>query len=294
MTNEEKEVFAGLLKKIYAVTDEEVAGLYNEAGELTNVDSILSKDSDRIARFKKEKNDEYKRAEIKTAQKFESYLKEKYDVGDSELMGTDLIDSAFEKQSTALSEKLKAKLNPDDIEKHPVYIAKRAEFEKQIRAKEKEIEDRIAAKESEWNRKAVFDEVKNGALTELDLGYLLPENSERANALKSVFIEKLGKANFIKNEKGEIQLLDSDSKPLEDAHGKMITLKEYQEQLAGQFFDKKIASQRSNAGNRSNEGQQSNITLKDQGDFQTQMATAKTAEERAAIMSAAKATGIVK
>lgn len=292
MTDKEKEVLQGFLSKTLGVTNEEIAGLYNEAGELTDVSLLLEKDSQRVQKFKTEKDNQFKAGEKKSAQKFENHLKEKYGV-ESDLIGIDLIDHVFETKTAELQEKLTKKINPDDIEKHPAFIAKRAEWEKSWKEKEnKLIEDHKAEKE-EWNRKQTLAQIAKIALQDVESNFILPENAARAAALKDVLVRELSSENYLIQEDGSIRILDKDNKAKEDVHGNMISFKEHIEQLASKFFDKKQAQARGNAGNQSQQQQTGTIVIKDQSDLQAKMAEAKTPEERAAVTKAAKANGLM-
>jgi proteasome assembly chaperone (PAC2) family protein len=48
MTTEEKKIFETTLQKVFKLTAEEMAGLYNEAGELTDLSLIEQKDAEKI------------------------------------------------------------------------------------------------------------------------------------------------------------------------------------------------------------------------------------------------------
>jgi hypothetical protein len=293
MTNEEKESLSRFFKKIYNVTDEEIASLYNDAGELTTVDPLLTKDSERVARFKQEKSDQFKLGEKKAHQKIESHLKEKYDITDSELIGAELIDFVVEAQTSELKEKLTKKVDPSDIEKHPAFIAKRSEWEKTLTAKDKEWQDKFESRESEWNKKQTLGEVAKHGLTYLETNFVLPEDPQRAANFKNIFARELEAGNYSLQENGDPIILDKDGNPAEDAHGRMISFKDHIDQIGMKYFDKRQANQRGNSGNQNQQNNTQAIVIKDQSEFSQKMAEAKTAEDRAAIMSAAKTAGIV-
>lgn len=292
MNKTEREVFDSFLKKIYNLNDEEIAGLYNEAGELDKTDLILTKDSERVSKFKKEKGDEFKNGEKKAMIRIEKHLKEKYNV-ESDLLGEELIDHVFDAKTSELTEKLSKKFNADDIEKHPAFIQKRTEFEKQLKAKDTEWEGKITAKEAEWNQKQSRAQVSKLALTHVETNYLMPENATRANALKDVLIREFDSNNYDLPDNSDPIILDKDGKPLEDEHGRMISFKDYTDRIASKYFDKKVANQRGNAGNQQQQQQGQPITVKDQSEFKEKMANAKTSEERAAIMKAGKEAGLL-
>lgn len=294
MTDNEKEVFQKFLSKTLNITPEEVVSLYNETGELTNVDLLLQKDSERVANYKKAQSDQFKLGEKKAHEKVEKHLREKYEIADTELIGAELIDFVFETQTAELKEKLGKKIDVNDIEKHPAFIAKRNEWEKNLKAKDTEWEEKLNAQQSEWNRKQTLAQVSKAALLKLETDFILPENAQRAAALKDVLIREIENGNYSLQDNGEPIILDKEGKPLEDAHGKMISFKDYTEGLASKFFDKRQANQRSNAANQQQQQSGQAIIIKNQDDFRKASLEAKTPEEQVAVMKAAREAGIVK
>lgn len=292
MTDKEKEVFNGFLSKTLNLSSEDVASLYNEAGELTTVDLLLQRDSERVKKFKTDNESQFKAGEKKAFEKIEKYVKTTFNIGDTELLGTELIDHAFKTQTAELQEKLSKKFDPAEIEKHPAFIAKRAEWENKEKSLVKEWEGKLESEKNQWNQQITLGQVSQTALNYIQDNFIMPENAERAAYLKQVFVEEVKKRSYNTQEGSDPIILNGD-KPLEDEFGHIVPFKTFIEGLGGKLFDKKIAQQRGNAGNQPTPPSGQPIVIKDQSDFKVKMAEATTPEDRAAVMKAAKVAGLV-
>jgi hypothetical protein len=282
MTKEEKNILEAFLLKTLNLSGEAISGLFNAEGELTDLSTAIEADANRVAKFKAEKQNEFNKGLEKGASKIEKAIKEKYQV-DSDLIGVELLDHVIEAQTAEIQEKLKSKSKDDDFEKHPKYIEFKKNFESQLKAKEQEWEGKLQERESEWVRKETLNKVTKLAFNSLENEYLLPENKDRASALKDVLNREIESGNYKIDESGEVVLLDKDGKPLEDKHGKFIAFKEYVDSIAGKYFDKKVANPRGNSGNQNQPGNQPTGAFKTKEEFQEAMFNAKTNEEKAAV-----------
>lgn len=284
MTNEEKQILEAFLSKTLNLTGETISGLYDSEGQLKDLSTAITADANRIAKFKTEKQNEFNRGLEKGASKIEKAIKDKYSI-ESDLIGVDLLDHVIELQTSELNEKLKAKSEKDaDFEKHPKYLTFKQEHEKMLKAKDQEWEKKLNEKESEWNRKETLSKVAKFAFTELETGYILPENIERANALKDVLQREIESGNYSFDQDNNPILIDKEGKPVEDSHGNLINFKEYVNGLASKYFDKKIANPRANAGNNNQQTQHSNGVFKSQDEYLEAARNAKTAEEQSAVL----------
>ena len=111
------------LSKVFKLDAEKLATLYNEAGELTDLNIVIEADEKRVAKFNTEKTAQYNRGIKEGAGKIEKELKEKFAV-DSDLVGVELVDSIVIKQTEEAQERSK------DITKHPDYIKLEASIDK--------------------------------------------------------------------------------------------------------------------------------------------------------------------
>ncbi len=291
MTNKEKEILEAFLSKTLNLGGEAISGLFNTEGELIDLKIAEDADASRVAKLKTEKQNEFNKGLEKGASRIEKLIKEKYQI-ESDLLGVELVDHLIESQTTELTEKLKSKGKDDDFEKHPKYIEFKKAHESQLKAKDKEWEEKVNQKESEWTRKETLNKVAKLAFTELETGYVLPENATRANALKEVLQRELEAGNYKVDESDEPILLDKEGIPLQDDHGNMIKFKEHVNNLAGKYFDKKVANQRGNAGNNNQQQQQTGV-FKTKEEYLEAARNAKTPEEGSKVLQIYKNSNLV-
>lgn len=291
MTKEEKNILEAFLLKTLNLSGEAVSGLFNTEGELIDLSTAIEADANRVAKFKTEKQNEFNRGLEKGASKIEKAIKEKYQV-DSDLIGVELLDHVIEAQTAEIQEKLKSKSKDDDFEKHPKYIEFKKNFESQLKAKEQEWQGKLQEKESEWVRKETLNKVSKLAFNSLENEYVLPENKDRANALKEVLNREIESGNYKIDESGEVVLLDKDGKPLEDNHGKFIAFKEYVDSIAGKYFDKRVANPRGNAANQNQPSNQHAGVFKSQDEYLEAVRNANTPEEQVAVLQKYKSSNL--
>ena len=127
MTEAEQKKLNGFLSKTLKMDDEELASLYNEAGELTSLTAAEKADTSRVAKLKEENDSQYKRGQKEVATKFETKLKEKYGVSSDET-GIDLVDLIL----TTELEKVKGK-GDEDITAHPEYLKLKSESDRMLK-----------------------------------------------------------------------------------------------------------------------------------------------------------------
>ncbi|HZK62397.1 MAG TPA: hypothetical protein VFC41_09980 [Anaerovoracaceae bacterium] len=237
------QAFETYLQKVLKLTAEEVASLYNEAGELTDFTLVEQKDAARITKLSSDKTNQYNRGLKEGAEKLEKAIKEKYEV-ESDFIGLELFDHVIE---TKVSEVGSA--NPEEVMKHPEVIKALNEKDKALRAKDKEWQSKIADKEKEINKSNLFNKVKAKAIAEFEnLKPILPENANKAQALKDVLLSELVKFNY--QEDGEnFIILKEDGTPLKNEHGYDVTFQDHIKGHAEKYFDFKTAEERSSSAN---------------------------------------------
>jgi hypothetical protein len=199
---------------------------------------IEKKDADRISKLSTDKTNQYSRGLKEGAQKTEKELKEKYEV-ESELVGLELFDYIIE---TKVDEVKKA--DPGEVLKHPDVIKALNEKDKLLRAKDKDWQKKLEDKEKEVNKSNLFSKVKAKALVEFDnLKPILPENANKAQALKDVLLSELTKFNYQEDGDGFI-ILKEDGTPLKNEHGYDVTFGDHIKSHAEKYFDFKVAEER--------------------------------------------------
>jgi hypothetical protein len=257
------EAFEAFLQKAFKLTAEDVAGLYNEAGELTDFSLIEQKDAARITKLSSDKTNQYNRGLKEGAEKLEKALKEKYDV-ESDFIGVELFDHIIEAKVAEVKG-----AGEGEVMKHPDVIKALNEKDKALKAKDKELIDKLKAKEDEINAANLFKEVESFGLAEFDnLNPILPADAKKAKALKDVLTSDLKKYKYQKDGDGYI-VLKEDGTPLQDAHGNNVNFKDHIKEHAEKYFDFKTAEDRSSSGNQ-NTGSQAGKKVrmpKDKDDY---------------------------
>jgi hypothetical protein len=234
--------FEAFVVKAFKLTPEEVASLYNEAGELTDFSLIDQKDTARIQKLITDRTSQYNKGFKEGAEKLEKAIKEKYEV-ESELTGVDLFDHVVE---TKVADVKGAA--PEDVMKHPEVIKLINTHTKEKKNLAKEWQDKLDAKESEINQNNLFKDVESAALAEFEnLNPILPEDARKAKALKDVFIAEVKKHKHQKEGDG-FSVLKDDGTLLTDEKGFPVTFASHIKNIAETYFDFKTAEERSSSG----------------------------------------------
>ena len=275
MTEAEQKKLNGFLSKTLKMDDEELASLYNEAGELTSLTAAEQADTARVTKLKEDQASQYKRGQKEVASKMEAQLKDKFGV-DSDLTGVELVDFIL----TTELEKVKGK-GDEDITAHPEYLKLKSESDRMLKAKDKEWQKKIDDLELKHTRESMFSKVKERAFAELDnLRPILPEDAKKAQKWKEKYIEDFRAYDFTEQD-GMIVVL-KDGKPLQDSHGYNKSFADLVKETAAEFFDFQTAESRSSAANQQT---QSNFAApRNEDEFIQKMREAKTPEEQAKVM----------
>ncbi len=247
MKPEERKILDDSLVKLFKITPEKLASLYNEAGDLIDFTPVIDLDAERVSRHSGEKNDQYKRGVKEGAQKIEREIKEKYNV-ESELVGIDLVDHI-------IVEKVSESKSSESIQKHPEFLAARAGWEKEQKARDREWQKKLDDKDREYQRSKIFDSVRTKALDQLaEAKPILPQDPRKAEQWKQIFIRELESGNYQIAEDGTILVLDKEGNALKDDHGYNKVFNEYTKELMEKYFEFQTAEQRSSSGNKEHSG----------------------------------------
>ena len=275
MTDAEKKVLEGFLSKTLKIDTEEMASLYNDAGELSDLSKAAEADSARIKKLKDDASSQHKRGLKEGASKVENELKDKYEV-DSDLIGVELVDFI-------LGEKIKeTKSSDEDITKHPEFIRSKLEFDKLLKAKDKEWQKKFEDQDVTYKKQFLFSKVKEKALVELDgLRPILPEDGKKAQRWKDKFVEEF--QNFEYQEQDGTIVVLKEGKPLTDSHGYSKSFADHVKDTASDFFEFQASSDRSSPANRTQQQTQT-VTIKNDAEYVAAMREAKTPQDRIKIM----------
>ena len=272
------EAFEAFVQKAFKMSAEEVASLYNDAGELTDFSTIERKDAERIMKLSTDKTNQYNRGLKEASLKLEKAIREKYDI-DSDLTGVELVDFVIGQQLEGADTK-----DTGDVMKHPDVIKLINEHGKALKAKDKEWSSKLTEKESEVSRAMLFGKVKNVALSEFEaLKPILSEDARKASAQKEIFVRELEKSNY-QDDGGNIIVLGGNNEIMKDEHGHPVSFSDHVRKVAETYFDFRAADDRSSPGNRDSSGGQRVKVPTNNDEYVAAMRNAKTPEEKKQIM----------
>jgi len=247
VTKEESKILNEFLSKTLKVDAEDLATLYNEAGDLTGLQIAYDADALRIKKQSEDRTSQYNRGLKEAATKFEKEIKTKYEV-ESDLVGVELVDSIV------LSKVEETKGAGKDITKHPEMLKARADWEKEQKKRDDGWQEKLDAKDKEFTRAILLDKVKSKGLVLLDeLNPILNDEPQKAAQWKQVFINDLTSNNFQEHD-GDFIVLDKEGNPLKDAHGYDRKFKEFHKEIADKYFSYQKAEERSSSGNKDSTG----------------------------------------
>jgi len=273
------EAFEAFVSKAFKLTTEDLASLYNEAGELKDFSLLITKDAERTTKFQSDAKNQYSRGLKEAAQKLEKEIREKYDV-DSDLIGVELLDHIIETKTAEVKG-----AGSEDVLKHPDVIKLINQHLKEKKTLDKEWQTKLENKEKEVNRNNLMSKIKSQALAEFrNLNAILPEDAKKAQALEDVLLQGLDKYNYQETEDG-FSVLKEDGTSLLDEHGYPVTFQTHVKAHAERFFDFKKAEERSSPANKPT-GQAVKVSMpKDEADYVNKMKdTSLTPQERVDLM----------
>jgi hypothetical protein len=249
MKAEEQTKLNETLSKVFKLDAEQLATLYNEAGDLTDLKAVIDADAERIAKFNKIGKQQLDRGIKEGAEKIERAVKEKYEV-ESDLIGAELVELIVAKQVEATAK------NTKDITKHPEYIKLETSIEKKLKDRDKDWEKKLEDKEREFNRAKLFEKVRDKALVSLDgRKPILPNDVEKAQVWKETYLNELRQGNYQEGDAGEIIVLDKDGNVMKDKHGNPVTFAEFEKSISDKYFEYQKAEPRTSAGNQTQQQQ---------------------------------------
>jgi len=237
------EAFETFAVKVLKLTSEELASLYNEAGELNDFKLIETKDAERVTKANKVLKDQRGLAFKEGAESVEKAIKVKYGI-DSELTGVELFDHVVETKVTEVKG-----AGSEDILKHPDVIKLVNQHSRDKQKWDTEWQAKLDAKENEINQANLFKEIEEAALVDFEsFNPILPEDPKKAKALKDVYIAEVKKRKHQKEKEGFSVLAEDGKTVLTDEHGYPVSFTDSNKSIAERYFDFKVAENRSSSG----------------------------------------------
>ncbi len=243
MSEQEKKILNEFLSKTLKIDDEQIAGLYNEAGELNSLQVGAEAIAQLVGQHRKVNTDQFNRGLKEGASKIEKEIRSKYEF-ESELQGVELVDAIV------LSKIDETKGATKDISKHPEMIRARSEWEKELKKHDAEWQEKLEAKDKEFERGKLLEKVKTKGLAMLEeLRPILPGDANKAMQWKQTFLNDLTSVNF-QEVADDFVVLDREGKPMEDPYGRQRKFKEFHREVADKYFEFHKAEDRSSSGNK--------------------------------------------
>lgn len=245
MKAEEQTKLNETLSKVFKLDAEQLATLYDEAGDLTDLTAVIQADEKRIAKFNSDKTSQYNRGIKEGAEKIEKSLREKYDV-ESDLIGVELVDHIVSQQVETVQ-----KASPKDITKHPDYVKLEASITKREKEIAREWQKKLEDREREFNKEKLFEKIKDKALVNLESRKpIFPTDPKKAQVWRETYLNELRQGNYQESEDGMPIVLDKDGNVLKDSHGNTVTFEEYEKSISDKYFEYQKAEQRTSSGNQ--------------------------------------------
>ncbi|HCC71256.1 MAG TPA: hypothetical protein DEQ09_08920 [Bacteroidales bacterium] len=289
---DEKTILIGVLTKTLNKSEQEVTELlYQGEGEnielrKTIMDDILALDSKRVANIKKNTpvdkerlDNEYKRGQKETLDKFEKSVREKYS-SESEKKGVELIDEIISSKQKA------SKLTDDEVKKHPLYV----DLEKDRVTKDEH--ERVIKEYDDYKKKIErenkFVSIKERARLKLqEMKPIISDNALVAKTREEDFLRKFEIYDY-QVDGDNILVLKSDGTRLEDGHGNPLPFNNLIENIAANNYDFPLQDKKGGTGgNVDGDGKPLHITIpKTPEEYSQAIANAQNLDEKIAIKKA--------
>lgn len=299
-----EQILLSLVKAQLNMTEEQVAELLYQPSE-ENADEkvlkpdalqvLLDKDVARVAELRKTADTSeiftqaYNKAKGEERSKIEKALATKYGVDKGEHNLENFIDAIITNSvNTQVSDK---GITDDKVKAHPMFVQMEADFTNQI----------TALKEAHTTE---LDKIKQGKIAETiaagavstamsyfsDLNPVLSKDANRAANQRNTYKGLFDQYDWEDQGEGKDPLPMKDGKRLEDAHGNAINLKQLSFNLANQYFDLQVQTQKKSTNNNNDQDDQGNpgtITVpKDEDALAMALLEAEDSATREAIQTA--------
>lgn len=289
----------GLLTKTLNMSEDEIKSLiYKEDTDNELKDDalqlLLDQDAERISKIKEanksSRDDQYKRGQRETAEKWEKDIRTTFGIED-DLTGDELLAKVVEIKAEGSGD---GDLTDDKVKAHPVYIALQREKDKSIKDMEAEHKRALEEAESNFNNKVTKTSVNQRAIQYIrSKNPILPEDASKATKRLNLVTHELESYNF-KQDGDDILVVDENGQLLTDAHNNPITFESLVDGIGDTYFDFQKPDDKGGKGgtgtgnkNDFGKGNFSRVKVPQSAEeLEEALKNAKTPEERTAISQA--------
>lgn len=242
------EILKEFLVKTLNITSDEAAELFDTENKFIEEKSRLlyDKDAERIARFKIERDNQFKRGAKLGKEELERAVKERFSVN-SDKFGIELIEELIDGEKGKYA---KTEVG-HDFEKNPKYVELLSKFEKEKSDLAIQWQGKINEVQTGYQKKETLAKVSSFIDSEFErLNPILPEDAEKAKNVKRLFMREFDAGNYDITSDGQIIQLDNEGKPIQDKHGNLPKFPDVIKETASKYFDFMEGGQRSSPSGR--------------------------------------------
>lgn len=250
MKKPEQDILTAFLGKTLNMPTEKVATLFKKNGEEDELtaealSTLLTEDASRVKAFKEENDTYFLNGQKKATKEFginrDKEIKEKFAIT-SEKIGLELIEEVLTAKTGA------ATLDVEKVKVHPEFLKMEKELAAKIAETETTWKSKFDLREQELVEEKTFSNISTKADTLLaELKPILSKDPEKAKNQKQLLINELKGFKYQDNN-GELTILKSDGKRLEDIHGKPVGFDSLIKEISSKYWDFETATSRSGTG----------------------------------------------
>jgi flagellar biosynthesis/type III secretory pathway protein FliH len=251
-----KEPFRAFLSTAYKMTAGDIDSILNESGEdqAKLVKALTDKHAARVAEIAAEARppegqtfkDGVKKGFKDAFTSLEKSIRDEYEI-ESTATGIDLVKEVIAAKATASG--TPAKLDDEEVKKHPVYQQLEKQSKKQLADTAADWEKKFTDRELEIKKSSTLTTVQQKALDlRNSLQPVISGNAKIAANTEKGFLSRLGELEYTVNDDGSI-IMQKDGKVLTDKMGHTMQFDDYVKELSGEYYEFKANNGGSNGGN---------------------------------------------
>jgi hypothetical protein len=245
------DLFLSFVTKVFNKSEDELKPLIFDGEEIKDeaFEKLIGLDTARVKRLKSEStekfNNGYSKGKAETAEEFEKTLREHFGITE-ELPFAELLPKVKEQFSA------KSKMTPDDVRKHPEYLA--LEQTRVPKEKYETLHNEFEVYKKTIDRKIKFEKVWEKAEPTIESFNLdWPTDPKIKSNLKGLIrkdLESYEDAEFTDND----IVLIKDGKRVQDAHGNPVKFIDATKEIVSNYVPFKVQDAKGNAGNQNKPG----------------------------------------